>query len=80
MAKLTDDADYDAGNHVNYYGQRLRTRCVLLNPSDNKTELRERSQLTSINRKKTATIPEITTSWSSYLGLFKLFFYSTDQL
>ncbi|VEL30907.1 unnamed protein product [Protopolystoma xenopodis] len=42
MAKLTDDADYDAGetfgnvssplsdagNHDNYYGRRLRTRCV----------------------------------------------------
>ncbi|VEL36800.1 unnamed protein product [Protopolystoma xenopodis] len=43
MAKLTDDADYDAGetfenvsspqsdarNQDNYYGRRLRTRCVL---------------------------------------------------
>ncbi|VEL29405.1 unnamed protein product [Protopolystoma xenopodis] len=44
MAKLTDDAKYDAGetfenvsspmsdpgNQDNYYGRRIRTRCVLL--------------------------------------------------
>ncbi|VEL29708.1 unnamed protein product [Protopolystoma xenopodis] len=55
MAKLTDDADYDAGeefdnvpsplsdagNHDNYYGRRLWTRCVLLSPLDNKTKLRQ---------------------------------------
>ncbi|VEL31701.1 unnamed protein product [Protopolystoma xenopodis] len=53
MAKLTDDADYDAGehfenvpsplsdagNHDNYYGRRLRNRCVLLNHRGNKTKL-----------------------------------------
>ncbi|VEL43052.1 unnamed protein product, partial [Protopolystoma xenopodis] len=56
MAKLTDDADYDAGetfenvssprsdarNHDNYYGRRLRTRCILHGPPDNKTKLRQR--------------------------------------
>ncbi|VEL36370.1 unnamed protein product [Protopolystoma xenopodis] len=50
MAKLTGDADYDAGetfenvpsplsdagNHGNYYGRRLRTSCVLLSFPDNK--------------------------------------------
>ncbi|VEL27375.1 unnamed protein product [Protopolystoma xenopodis] len=63
MAKLTDDADYDAGetlenvpsplsdtgNHDNYYGRRLRTRCVLQSLPENKTELRQRGQLTSKN-------------------------------
>ncbi|VEL16116.1 unnamed protein product [Protopolystoma xenopodis] len=58
MAKLTDDADYDAGkkfenvssllsdagNHDNYYGRRLRTRCVLHSHPDNKTKLRQRGQ------------------------------------
>ncbi|VEL13540.1 unnamed protein product [Protopolystoma xenopodis] len=53
MAKLTDDADYDAdetfenvpsplsyvANHDNYYGRRLRTRCVLLSNPDNNTKL-----------------------------------------
>ncbi|VEL22739.1 unnamed protein product [Protopolystoma xenopodis] len=62
MAKVTDDADYDAGetyenvssplsdagNHDNYYGRRLRTRCVILSPTENKTKLR-RGQPTSIN-------------------------------
>ncbi|VEL39679.1 unnamed protein product [Protopolystoma xenopodis] len=80
MAKLTDDADYDAGEHIcvpsplsdagnhdNYYGRRLRTRCVLPSRPDNKTKLRQRGRPTSINRKETATIPEATTSWSSYL-------------
>ncbi|VEL21184.1 unnamed protein product [Protopolystoma xenopodis] len=46
MAKLTDDAGEtsgnvpgrlsDGGNHDNYSGRRLRTRCVLLSPPDNK--------------------------------------------
>ncbi|VEL23450.1 unnamed protein product [Protopolystoma xenopodis] len=81
MAALTADADYDAGetfenvpsplsaagNHDNYYGRRLRIRCVLLSPPDNKTKLRQRGQPTSINRKETVTIPKATTSWSSYL-------------
>ncbi|VEL28622.1 unnamed protein product [Protopolystoma xenopodis] len=54
MAKLTDDADYDAGetfekvpsplshgeNHDNYYGRRIRTRCVLLSRPVNKIKLR----------------------------------------
>ncbi|VEL29089.1 unnamed protein product [Protopolystoma xenopodis] len=80
MARLTDDTDYDAGEtfdnvpsslseagtHDNYYGRRLQTRCVLLSRSDNKTKLRQRGQTTSINRKETATIPEVKTSWSSY--------------
>ncbi|VEL15274.1 unnamed protein product [Protopolystoma xenopodis] len=74
MAKLTDDADYDAGetfenvsiplsdagNHDNYYGRRLRTRCLLHSLHDNKTKLRQRGQPTSINRKETATTPEVT--------------------
>ncbi|VEL37235.1 unnamed protein product [Protopolystoma xenopodis] len=56
MAKLTDDADYDAsekfenvssllsdaGNHDNYY-------CVLHGLPENKTKLRQRGQPTSIN-------------------------------
>ncbi|VEL19143.1 unnamed protein product [Protopolystoma xenopodis] len=81
MAALIDDADYDAGeasenvpsprsdagNYDNYYGRGLRTRCVLLIRPDNKTELRQRGQLTSINCKEAATIPGVTTSWSSYL-------------
>ncbi|VEL37356.1 unnamed protein product [Protopolystoma xenopodis] len=81
MAKLTDDADYDAGetfenvpsrlsdagNRDSYYGRRRRTRCVLLSHPDNKTKLRQRGQPTSINRKETATITEATTSWSSSL-------------
>ncbi|VEL39635.1 unnamed protein product [Protopolystoma xenopodis] len=76
MAKLTDDADYDAGetfenvpnslsdagNHDNYYGRRLRSRCVLLIPPHTKTKLRQRCQSTSIHLKETATIPEATTS------------------
>ncbi|VEL11664.1 unnamed protein product [Protopolystoma xenopodis] len=55
MAKLTDDVDYDAGgtfenvssplsdagNHENYYGRRLRTRCVILSHPDNKIKLRQ---------------------------------------
>ncbi|VEL39880.1 unnamed protein product [Protopolystoma xenopodis] len=55
MAKLTDDADYDAGeifenvpsplsnagNHDNYYGRRLRTRCLPLSPPDNKINIPE---------------------------------------
>ncbi|VEL33335.1 unnamed protein product [Protopolystoma xenopodis] len=54
MAKLTDDANYDAGetfenvpsslsvagNHDNYYGRRLRARCLLPSRPDNKTKLR----------------------------------------
>ncbi|VEL21918.1 unnamed protein product [Protopolystoma xenopodis] len=81
MAALTDDADYDAGEelenvpsllsvagtHDNYYGRRLRTRCVLISRPDNKNKLRQRGQSTSRNGKETATIPEATTSWSSYL-------------
>ncbi|VEL37275.1 unnamed protein product [Protopolystoma xenopodis] len=53
LAKLTDDADYyagetfenvpsplsDAGNHDNYYGRRLRTRCTLLSHPDNRSKL-----------------------------------------
>ncbi|VEL14567.1 unnamed protein product [Protopolystoma xenopodis] len=53
MAKLTDDADYDAGetsenvpnrlsdagNHDDYSGRGLRTRCVLHSRPDNKTKL-----------------------------------------
>ncbi|VEL33004.1 unnamed protein product [Protopolystoma xenopodis] len=56
MGKLTDDADYDAGetfenvpsplsdvsSHDNYYDRRLLTRCVLLNRLDNQTKLRQR--------------------------------------
>ncbi|VEL24068.1 unnamed protein product [Protopolystoma xenopodis] len=63
MAALTDDADYDAGetfenvpsplsdagNHDDYYGRRLRTRCVLHSHPDNKPKSRQRSQPTSIN-------------------------------
>ncbi|VEL36414.1 unnamed protein product [Protopolystoma xenopodis] len=55
--KLTDDAGEtfedvssplsDAGNHDNYYGRRLRTRCVLHCRPDNKTKLRQRGQPTS---------------------------------
>ncbi|VEL38807.1 unnamed protein product [Protopolystoma xenopodis] len=81
MAKLTDDANYDAGetfenvpsrladagNHDNCYGRRFRSRCVLPSRPDNKAKLRQRGQPTFINRKETATIPEATTSWSSYL-------------
>ncbi|VEL14751.1 unnamed protein product [Protopolystoma xenopodis] len=62
MAKLTDDADYVAGQtienvpsplsvagtHDNYYGRRFRTRCVILSRPDNKTKLRRRNQPTSI--------------------------------
>ncbi|VEL16887.1 unnamed protein product [Protopolystoma xenopodis] len=54
MAKVTDDAGEtfenapsplsDAGNHDNYYGRRLLTRCVLLSRPDNKTKLRQRGQ------------------------------------
>ncbi|VEL31551.1 unnamed protein product [Protopolystoma xenopodis] len=76
MAKLTDDADYDAGEHIenvpsplsdagnhdNYYGRRLRTRWVLLSRHDNKTNLRQRGQPILINRNETATIPEAATS------------------
>ncbi|VEL10797.1 unnamed protein product, partial [Protopolystoma xenopodis] len=83
MAKLTDDVDYDAGetfekvssplsdvgNHDNYYGRRLRTRCVLHGLPENKIKLRQRGQPTSINPKETATTPEATTSWSSYIQL-----------
>ncbi|VEL25250.1 unnamed protein product [Protopolystoma xenopodis] len=61
MVKLTDAADYDAGetfedvpsplsdagNHDNYYGRRIRTRCVLLSRLDNKIKLR-RGQPTSM--------------------------------
>ncbi|VEL19006.1 unnamed protein product [Protopolystoma xenopodis] len=57
MAELTDDADYDAGetfrnvsspllaggNHDNYYGRRLRTRCILHSRHDNKTKRRNSS-------------------------------------
>ncbi|VEL41164.1 unnamed protein product [Protopolystoma xenopodis] len=64
MAKLTDDADYDAGetfdkvpsslsdagNQDNYNGRRLRTSGVLLSRPDNKTKLRQRRQPTSISR------------------------------
>ncbi|VEL15649.1 unnamed protein product [Protopolystoma xenopodis] len=60
MATLTDDADYDvgetldyvpsspsdAGNYDNYYGKGLRTRCVLLSLPDKKTKLRQRGQPT----------------------------------
>ncbi|VEL12978.1 unnamed protein product [Protopolystoma xenopodis] len=58
MAKLTDDADatFDnvpsrlsgAGTHDNYYGRRLRTRCVLLSRPDNKNKLRQRGLPSSI--------------------------------
>ncbi|VEL40121.1 unnamed protein product [Protopolystoma xenopodis] len=58
---MADDADYDGGetsenvpsplsdaeNYDNYYGRRLRTRCVLLSRSDNKTKSRQRGQPTS---------------------------------
>ncbi|VEL16834.1 unnamed protein product [Protopolystoma xenopodis] len=73
MAKLTDDADYDAGetsdagNHDNYYGRRLRTRYILPSRPDNKTKLRKRGQPTYIYRNETTTTPEATTAWSSYL-------------
>ncbi|VEL42254.1 unnamed protein product [Protopolystoma xenopodis] len=63
MTKLTNDADYDAGetfknvptplsddgNHDNYYGRRLRARCVLLCRPDNKTKMRQRDQPTFKN-------------------------------
>ncbi|VEL32443.1 unnamed protein product [Protopolystoma xenopodis] len=63
IAKLSDDADYDAGetfekipsplsdagNHDNYHGRRLRTWCVLLSRPDNKTKLRQRGKPTSEN-------------------------------
>ncbi|VEL17042.1 unnamed protein product [Protopolystoma xenopodis] len=53
MASLTDVADFDAGessenvpsplsdvgNHDNDYGKRLRTRCIIHSPPDNKTKL-----------------------------------------
>ncbi|VEL43310.1 unnamed protein product [Protopolystoma xenopodis] len=56
MTALTDNAYYDAGetfdnvpsplsdagSHDNYYGRRLRTRCVLVTRPDNKTKLRQR--------------------------------------
>ncbi|VEL36155.1 unnamed protein product [Protopolystoma xenopodis] len=62
MEKLTDDADYeagetfenvssplsDAGNHDNYHGRRLGTRCVLHGLPVNKTKLRQRGQPTSM--------------------------------
>ncbi|VEL13034.1 unnamed protein product [Protopolystoma xenopodis] len=58
MANPIDDADYDAdgtfenvpsplsdaGDPDNYYGRRLRTRCVLHSPPDNETKLRQRGQ------------------------------------
>ncbi|VEL40882.1 unnamed protein product [Protopolystoma xenopodis] len=79
MAKRTDDAGVTfenvpsrlsaAGRHDNYCGRRLRTRCVLHSRLDNKTKLRQRGQPSFIHRKKTATIPEATTSWWSYLQL-----------
>ncbi|VEL36376.1 unnamed protein product [Protopolystoma xenopodis] len=61
MAKLTEDADHDAsetfenvsslmseaGNDDNYYGRRLRIRCVLLSPPDNKTKLRQRGSISA---------------------------------
>ncbi|VEL20160.1 unnamed protein product [Protopolystoma xenopodis] len=76
MAKLTDDADYDAGEtfenvpsplanagtHDNYYGRRLRTRCVLLRSPDNMTKLRQRGQPTS---KKSFVFIEFRTAWLS---------------
>ncbi|VEL12951.1 unnamed protein product [Protopolystoma xenopodis] len=36
----------DAGDHDNYYGRRLRTRCVLPSRLDNKTKLRQGGQPT----------------------------------
>ncbi|VEL15628.1 unnamed protein product [Protopolystoma xenopodis] len=70
MAKLTDDADYDAGetfenvpsslsdagNHDNYYGRRLRTRCVLLSHPDNKTKLRRRGMCLGMRPFLTSTL------------------------
>ncbi|VEL26411.1 unnamed protein product [Protopolystoma xenopodis] len=61
MARLTDDADYDAGetsenvssslsdagNQDNYYGRRLRTPCVLHSLPEHKTKLQQRGQPTS---------------------------------
>ncbi|VEL33588.1 unnamed protein product [Protopolystoma xenopodis] len=58
---------FDAGNHGNYYGRRLLTRCVLSSRPDNKTKLRQQVQPTSTTRKETATTPKVTRSWSSYL-------------
>ncbi|VEL44462.1 unnamed protein product [Protopolystoma xenopodis] len=63
MARLTDDADYDdgetfenvscpqsdAGNHDNYYGRQLRTRCVLHGLPENKSKLRQRGQPTFLH-------------------------------
>ncbi|VEL28362.1 unnamed protein product [Protopolystoma xenopodis] len=56
MARLTDYADYDAGetfenvssplsdavNQDNYYGRRLRTRCLLHSLPEHKTKLQQR--------------------------------------
>ncbi|VEL18831.1 unnamed protein product [Protopolystoma xenopodis] len=71
MARLTNDVDYDAGetsenapsprsdagNYDNYYDRRLRTKCVLLSPPDNKAKLRQRRQATSINHTRSEQVP-----------------------
>ncbi|VEL22109.1 unnamed protein product [Protopolystoma xenopodis] len=60
MAKLTDDADYDAGetfqnvsiplldagNQDKYYGRRLRTRCVLHSRYEEKLAYDESPEIT----------------------------------
>ncbi|VEL39754.1 unnamed protein product [Protopolystoma xenopodis] len=65
MERLTDAADYDAGEtsekvpsplsdageHDNYYDGRIRTSCVLPSRSDNKTKLQQRGQPISGNTK-----------------------------
>ncbi|VEL42044.1 unnamed protein product [Protopolystoma xenopodis] len=80
MARLIDDADFDAGeaswnvppprsdfgNDYAYNG----LRCVTLSLPTNMTELRKQGQTTSIQRKVTATTRKDTPSWSSYFRLF----------
>ncbi|VEL10547.1 unnamed protein product [Protopolystoma xenopodis] len=79
MAKLTDDADYEAGeasgnvpppgsdfgNDYTYNG--LCTRCVPLSLPTNMTKSITQGETTSMQRKETATIQKATPSWSSYL-------------
>ncbi|VEL07483.1 unnamed protein product [Protopolystoma xenopodis] len=78
MARLTDDADYDAGEtsgkvpRPRYYSGNdhayngLRTRCVPLSLPTNMIKLRKQGQTTSKQRNETAAIQKATASWCSY--------------
>ncbi|VEL41172.1 unnamed protein product [Protopolystoma xenopodis] len=89
MARLTNDAVYDAGetsenvpsprsdarNYDSYYGRGLWTKCFQISLPDNKTKSRQRGKPTFRNRKETTNIPESTLSLYLVYSIIYLSFF-----